>query len=708
MRNTSKTQTIAIANFGGGDSSSFVFELLKQLPKGSKSIVVEFPCLGIPRIGYATQDEKITELQKTKTMDQLILDYDRIGSIDVNDYVFTSNYVDFILTNPNALTDNPVIRKVKSNRTLINLPLFLKSELGEKYDYIFFVTQGTMIHPMTNFAIRMADAVVLYSNRDAELIGNVLNGKRIVEIFGVANERLFLFSADRHVRFKERPVYKKCSLLLKEVLQVPPLIVSLKDQARLEESPDDDKGQLEQEQVGVIDPIDYLHYEFHASDLNKEISETEEKSLSMLADAVRKKLQQNYLDEYVDSLRDAEARQKVRYVIADIVRETTDKQMNFTIPVEEVVRWVQREITELGVLQEIMSDPEISSIEINAPDQIVVEKNGIDIHLEDVKFQSAEHYFQFINKICEPMGKSLTGNDPIIDLNYNGFRVCVVADTVKRQGVSDRFPLVSIRKFPPNVYSHQQCVDYGNLSWEIIDFQKVISQFANIVYTGPTNCGKTASLLRQPLFVPKITRVLTIEDSREIMYASKVEYQSYPNLPALLVKEVPGNPDRTYGIDRLIKASLRLRPEIIVIGEIRDKFPARESLIGMNTGHRVWTSIHSNSAQDCAKRFLQLCSNDGNDEAVAAQVADSIDFIFFQRKLPGGRRVIIEVAELLEYRGAKTPVINPIFQYNYDEKKHIRVGSIKGKGMREKMKSYGVSDRDIDIWCAAEAVSQAG
>lgn len=701
------SRTITLSNLSGIDVSEALPKVLNHLPNGSRKIIVEFPCLGMPRVAHAMLDVKKihmaierkekSETFKPRSIDRFILDYDKDGDVNVSNYIIQDDGVDYLVIDPSKMPENTVTQMLDSNETLINLPRFLKTKLMKTYDYIIFVTQGTLIHPTTHFAIRLADAVVLVSNTYADLVGNAMNFRRLNESFGVTKDQMFLFSADPHVQFEDETIYKKYPSLMKAVTGVPQRDSNLVPYVRLKDTSVNtsrDKENKQSENVGIIEPLHYLHNNFSISELENDMSKTDGDNLVKITAHVRKVLQEQYLDDYVSSMRDAVTQRKIRNVIASLVRGMYDKYPDLSMSIDKVILWVQTEITELGVIQEIMEDPTISSIEINGPNEIIVERDGVDLHLNNLKFQSADHYKQLINKITEPMGKTLTGNDPILDLNYKGFRVSVVADKSKA-GLSANFPLVSIRKFAPNVYSHEACVIYGNTSWEIIEFQEFITQFANIIFAGGTNSGKTTGLLRQPLFVPPITRIITIEDSEELMYASKIEYQHYPNLPSLLVKDITGNAEQTYGIDRLVKATLRLRPTVLVVGEIRDKLAAKETLIAMNTGHRLWTTIHSNSAKDTATRYLQLC---GNDEATRHQVARSIDFIFYQRKLRNGKRVIVEVSELMDFTETGIPVINPIFKYNFVTGRHDRVGSISSEKMMEKMEEYDMPVEDIKKW----------
>ncbi|GIP61132.1 CpaF family protein [Paenibacillus woosongensis] len=684
---TTETRTITVSNLGGGDVTQGVLKLLNNLPKGAKSIVVEFPCLGLPRVGYALGLESLAGLKKERTIDQMLLDYDRKSIKQLDEYVAEYDGVHYLLINPRSLPETPVIRKLTSNQSLIEMPIFLKRQLSS-YDYVFFITQGTLIHPMTHFAIRGADIVVLYSADPVDFVGNFAHYKKLKEIFGVEPERMFLFSGDPHIKLIEVSVYNKYAELIKAWNTIPEKEQSVK-LGRYDELRSKD------ETVGLIEPLEYLDYQVRLSMDHTELSGLDHKKLNDLANFVRSKLQQKHMDDYVKSLTNEAARQKVRYLISDFVREQSEYHFT-TMDINSVVEWVQKEITELGVIQEILDDPSISSIEINGPDQVIVEKGGKDIHRPDIRFNSARHYHEVINKILMPIGKPISSTEPIIDANYRGFRICVVADNEEYQGISANYPLISIRKFPPGVYSDEECIRYGSISQDIVDFLNfVVPKGANIIIAGGTNSGKTTELIRLPLRVDPMTRIISIEDSEEMMLASKVQYQNYPNLPSLLVKEVEDE-KKSYGIDKLIKACLRLKPTVMCIGEIRDESAARQSLIGMNTGHTVWTSIHANSAREAATRFLQL---NGNTLAAASQVAASMDIIMFQKKFPDGTRKVTEISELIRYEGTERPVLNEIFRWDYAAKKHVQVGMIQSESLMEKIYLREPGDQELRRWC---------
>lgn len=681
---TRKAQLIAFANLGGGDAIQGVMKLIRTFPKDQRIVVAELPCVGLPRIAY-TFDQQIADLHKERTIDQFLLDLDRQALKPMTEYMVQRNGVDYVLVNPRAQPESPVIRKLSSNQTLISAPVVLRQLLEADYDVILLVTQGTLIQPTTHFALRTSDAAVLYSADAIDFVGNYTHYRRLIEVFAVERERLFLFTADTNVNIDEAPIYTKFNDLLKHWKELKPKELPVREGPHL--------GR-ENETVGIIEPLEYLDVQISIQPINTELSEGDAKKLESLLNFVRFRLQGDHLDEYVQSLTHEPSRQKIRYYISDLIREQSEYALS--IPLSETVKWVQKEITELGVLQEILDDPTISSIEINGPDEVIVEQDGIDFHRPDIRFQSVAHLYEVINKMLMPIGKPISSTDPIVDANYRGFRICVVADTKEFQGISANAPLISIRKFPPDVYTDEQCIQYGNISQEIADFLHfIVPKGANIVIGGGTNSGKTTQLIRLPMCVEPITRIISIEDSEEMMLASKTQYLDYPNLPSLLVKEVEDE-KKSYGIAKLIKACLRLKPTFMCIGEIRDEPAAQQSLIGMNTGHSIWTTIHANSAKEAATRFLQL---NGNTPAAASQISGSIDLILFQKKLSNGARVVTELSELVGYRGTEEPVLNPLFKYDYSLKRHIRVGKIQSEALMEKIYLKDPGQEELRRWC---------
>lgn len=685
-----KAQIIALTSLGGADVLPGLNMLLNELPRKSKVLVVEYPCLGIPRISYNNLNDRelFSNLTKQQSIDQLLLDFERKDIKPLQDYIVTNDGIDYMLINPRSMPDKPVIRKLKSNQTLIRIPVYLRQQLQEEYDYIIYVTFGTMLHTLTFFSIKYADATVFYNHTSADFVNTLTSHKLFTEVFGVAKERLFLLSGERHLDRKENNFFKDAGSLLKAISKLDGIVIPVTSNVLLEM-----EEESSSEAPGTIDPLQYLNYTFTEQNDDQLLTENDQQSLKKIKLQVQRMLSESHLDDYIAAVNSSESEQKIMYLIGDIIRDLN----NYTLktPREQVIAWVQQEILKMGQVTPLIDDERVSSFEINAPDQVIVCRDGINVHDPSIKFASVEDYIQVINKILEPIGKSFTGNDPIVDANRNGIRVNVIADTITRDGVSARFPLIAVRKFPKDVFTDEEMVAHGNMNWEMVHMLKaLVSAGVNITISGSTDCGKTTSLTRLPLYVPPITRIMSIEDTEELRYASKHAYRNYKNLPSLLTKEMD-DPTKSIGMDKLIKAALRQRPDILVLGEVRDDVAGKQALIGMNTGHTTWSTIHAESMEETAVRWLQV--NDST-AAAAAQVGRAIQIIIFQERLDNGKRVITEFGELLGFESSTVPIINPLFIYDYEKEVHNRVGNITSEIILRKFRRKKIDVNQINTF----------
>lgn len=679
---------ISVSNLSLNDTSDGVVELLTTLPKKSRKLIIEMPCLGVPRLASVLLDSKtLKELTKETTMDQLLLDLDRGQLNDLKSYMHQSQQMDLLLLNPRTQPDTPIIRSVTLNETLIRLPLLIRQKLQDQYDFIIMVTQGQLVNPTTYFTIRSADAIVLFNQRATDVTQNLKNYKRLQETFHISEERLFLFSTDRNMKLNGKfNFYTRSKLLFKMIQQTPFLPADTNEN----EGP---KLLENEQQLGFINPIDYLKHTPQFDKEEQRFTSNEATSLDKIAKITRKVLQADHLDDFVASLMNPDARVKVRHYIADIIRGITDMPMPGGI--DHVIEWVQKEITEMSVLQELLDDPEISNIDINGIDKVMIEKNGVMMHAEHIRFENIHHLYRVINRMLSPMGKRLSGTTPTVDTVYYGVRICAVADTQELSGLSGDSPLLSIRKFPPNVFSDEQCIANGNSSQALIDFLRfIIPNHVNVVVAGGTNSGKTSTLIRFPLFVDRLTRIIQVEDMFEMLLQNKPEYKNYPNIVSMKTKELE-DVTKSYNMGRLIRTTMRMSPFVIAIGEIRDETGALEALRAGNTGHSVWATTHSNSCESAATRILQL---NGNTAAAAAQISETFDLFIFQKRMKDGRRVITKVAELIGYKGVEHAVLNTIFYYDERRKKHYQVGRLKSDRTRDRI-SNDWPEEVINRWC---------
>ncbi|MBY9079584.1 hypothetical protein KIH86_08470 [Paenibacillus sp. HN-1] len=196
-----KNTVMALWNPAGGDSSELLEALLPLVRKAGESVaVVEYPCLGVPRIAYRFGLEDIPPAQ---TIDQLLIDYDRGMLQPFHSYLLPHEEVDCLLIQPRSKPDAPVLLKLQQENTLIDLPVFLKAQLSG-YDWVFFILQGQLIHPMTFFGLRAADKVVLVAREPLEWIRAVGAYALMKEDYGFSTEQLLMFSESRHSLIREQ------------------------------------------------------------------------------------------------------------------------------------------------------------------------------------------------------------------------------------------------------------------------------------------------------------------------------------------------------------------------------------------------------------------------------------------------------------------------------------------------------------------------
>jgi len=235
------------------------------------------------------------------------------------------------------------------------------------------------------------------------------------------------------------------------------------------------------------------------------------------------------------------------------------------------------------------------------------------------------------------------------------------------------------------------------------EFFAQVLPWCNAIIAGATNSGKTTTMMAMPLYFSPDTRIITIEDSPEMMLRRRSSYLEYHNIVALQTKDHE-NREKRFDIARLTKVSLRMRPVKVMIGEVRDSQACRQAHESMNTGHNTYFTIHASSAANAAVRIVQLAGDGYNDEVIAAQLADTVDLILFQQKM-GKSRIIAEVAELTGYEGARKPVVRSIFRFEQTGLgpggdvlgSHRRLAGISD-GLAEKLHQAMVAPEFIRRW----------
>lgn len=325
----------------------------------------------------------------------------------------------------------------------------------------------------------------------------------------------------------------------------------------------------------------------------------------------------------------------------------------------------------LGILGKIISDKSITEVMINGYDCIFVEKAGKLQQIPD-KFESQERLRNIITKFVQDMGRSVNESNPIVDTRLaDGSRVNVVLDPIALNG-----PIVTIRRFPEEGMTIQKLIGYKSITPEAAVFlEKLVRAKYNIFISGGTGSGKTTFLNALSNYIPSDERVITIEDSAEL------QIRNVPNLVRLETRNANSTGAGAITIRDLIKSSLRMRPERIVVGEVRGA-EALDMLQAMNTGHDGSLSTgHANSAEDMLSRLetMVLSGEAGLPlEAIRQQIASAVDIIIHLSRMRDKSRKTMEITEIVGLENGRI-IMNPLFKFEEDENTTVRKvsGSLK-------------------------------
>ncbi len=357
----------------------------------------------------------------------------------------------------------------------------------------------------------------------------------------------------------------------------------------------------------------------------------------------------------------------------------------------EIVERVFSSIRGLGVLDEIMSDETITEVMINGPDCIFVEKSGRVTKL-DKKFESRERLEDIIQRIVGTAGREVNQSNPIVDTRLsNGSRVNVVMPPIALNG-----PIVTIRKFSRDPMTFEKLIKYGSVTPQIRDLLQVLveSKF-NIFISGGTGSGKTTFLNALSNFIPRDERVITIEDSAEL------QITNIPNLVSLETRNANSAGVGAVTIRELIKSALRMRPERIVVGEVRGG-EALDMLQAMNTGHDGSLSTgHANSATDMLSRLetMVLTGAEGLPlPAIRQQISSAVDIIVHLSRMRDKSRKTVSISEvdgLDEHNNVK---LNTLFEFVEDPEQSTQT-KVVGKLVRTKNKLH----HPEKLWAAGKS-----
>lgn len=324
-----------------------------------------------------------------------------------------------------------------------------------------------------------------------------------------------------------------------------------------------------------------------------------------------------------------------------------------------IVQQVYSSIRGFGLLDSIISDDTITEVMINGPENIFIEQKGRLFKL-DKQFESQRRLEDIIQRIVGLAGREVNQANPICDTRLpDGSRVNVVLPPIALCG-----PTVTIRKFSKTPMTIEKLIQYGSITQEIADkLELLVKAKYNIFISGGTGSGKTTFLNALSNYIPKDERVITIEDSAEL------QIEGVDNLVSLETRNANASGAGQITIRDLIKSSLRMRPERIIVGECRGG-EALDMLQAMNTGHDGSLSTgHANSTEDMLSRLETMVLQGAAGlplEAIRQQIASAVDIIIHLSRLRDKSRKTMEITEVLGYENGKV-ILNPLYVFEEDE-----------------------------------------
>jgi len=397
---------------------------------------------------------------------------------------------------------------------------------------------------------------------------------------------------------------------------------------------------------------------------------------------------QNKLLAELDPSMDITKTEEVRRTIQNLYEQILNEE-NIVLSRPERARLFEQisaEILGFGPLQALLEDDSVTEIMVNGAKNIYIERKG-KLHRVPVTFESNEHVMRIIDRIVSPLGRRIDESSPYVDARLpDGSRVNAIIPPISLVG-----PTLTIRKFARNPITVEQLIEFGTLTPESLQFIKAcVEAKINIVISGGTGSGKTTLLNILSGFIPADERIITIENAAELQLRQEhvVTLESRP-------PNIEGRGEIT--IRQLVINSLRMRPDRIIVGEIRDE-AALDMLQAMNTGHEgSMTTLHSNSPRDTLARLETMTLMAGMElpaRAVREQVTSAINLIIHQDRMRDGSRKVVNVTEVSGMEG-EVITTTDIFVFEQTGIEGNRViGTLRPTGLRpkfmEKLEAAGI------------------
>jgi len=332
-------------------------------------------------------------------------------------------------------------------------------------------------------------------------------------------------------------------------------------------------------------------------------------------------------------------------------------QAKVTLPEDirkQIFNEILDEMTGFGPIQPLLDDPDVSEVMVNGPKKIFIEKAG-KVTKSGITFDDDDHVERIIDRIISPLGRRVDADSPTVDARLpDGSRVNAVIRPVAIDG-----PCITIRKFKKDKLSIQQLVEFGSITQNMGEFVRAcVLAHLNIVVSGGTGSGKTTLLNVLSSFIQESERIITIEDAAELQLQ-----QDHVLRMETKVANVDGR--GSVSIRDLVRNSLRMRPDRIIVGECRGG-ETLDMLQAMNTGHDgSLTTLHANTPRDALSRMETMVLMAGMDlplKVVRQQIASAVDLIIQQTRLKDGARKVTAITEVVGMEG-DTVVLTDIFKF---------------------------------------------
>ncbi len=361
-----------------------------------------------------------------------------------------------------------------------------------------------------------------------------------------------------------------------------------------------------------------------------------------------------------------ELRANTKAMLDDIVKQ--DKELPADIDRAQVVKRVLDEVVGLGPLEDLLADELVTEIMVNRFDEIFIERAG-KLTKSPITFTSDQAVIGAIERIVAPLGRRIDESSPMVDARLkDGSRVNAVIPPLALKGSN-----ITIRKFSKKKLKGEDMIRFGSMTAEMLTFMEtIVDQKANIIISGGTGSGKTTLLNLLSSFIPDDERIITVEDAAELQLTQ-------PNLIGLESRPANAEGKGLVAIRDLVKNTLRMRPDRIVVGECRGG-EALDMLTAMNTGHDgSLTTAHANTPRDCLARIEVMVMMAGLDlpvRAIREQIASAIRFVIQQSRFSCGSRKITYISEITGMEG-ETISMQDIFVFRQEG--FGADGKVKGK-----------------------------